>query len=122
VPPILSALGASPATLRAAILDRYPAGQLTPPKSQLIPLAKSPADHACPRSQITLFGAALTTPSKSETAAHTGGSSRAYHVVCIPNVMGRPKQHGVRGPHIYTEHAVPRTLAHAAMRFIAERA
>jgi hypothetical protein len=77
VPPILSALGASPATLRAAILDRYPAGQLTPPKSQLIPLAKSPADHACPHSQITLFGAALTTPSKPETAAQNGGSARA---------------------------------------------
>jgi hypothetical protein len=56
-------------------------------------------------------------PSKSarEVASRSERrSSRTYHVVCIPTVMGRPKQHGVRGLHIYTEHAVPRTLAHAA--------
>ena len=74
MPPILSALSASPATLRAAILDRYPGRLTDTAQSQLIPLAKSPADYACPRSQITLFGAALTTPSKPETAAHIGSA------------------------------------------------
>jgi len=46
----------------------------------------------------------------------TGGYSRAHHVVSIPTVIGRPRQDGGRGPHIHTDHAVPRMRAHAAFR------
>lgn len=75
-----------------------------------------PCGHASenPARQISLFCIPRLTIADDTRIAPIGGSSRAYHVVCIPTVMDRPKQHGVRGLHIYTEHAVPRTLAHAA--------
>jgi hypothetical protein len=79
-----------------------------------------PCGHASenPARQISLFCIPRLTIADDTRIAPIGGSSRAYHVVCIPTVMDRPKQHGVPGLHIYTEHAVPRPLAHAAIRYV----
>jgi hypothetical protein len=75
VPPILSALGASPAT-PACRHPRPPPGRpADTAKSQLIPLAKNPADHACPRSQIILIWAFDAIGISACEAVHSGGYS-----------------------------------------------
>jgi hypothetical protein len=48
VPPILSALGASQATLRAAILGAATGKPVDPPGTRLTPLAKWLACNWCP--------------------------------------------------------------------------
>jgi hypothetical protein len=53
--------------------------------------------------QISPFGASSLTRHSTRISAHSGGYSRAYHVVSIPTVMARPKQRGVLGLHIHTE-------------------
>jgi hypothetical protein len=45
--------------------------------------------------QISPFGASSLTRHSTRISAHSGGYSRAYHVVSIPTVMARPKQRGV---------------------------
>ena len=77
--------------------------------------------------QITLFGAVRQPPRQTEPTAHIGGSARAYLARLITSsaflTSGFPRQDGVRGPHIYTGHVVPRTLAfYAAERLCRQSA